>query len=235
MNDIQVLLRTHRRLETRGGHLCQVTKVFACGCMVGTAILFPLANVGDLWFRCATLSIFIITALAFHALHVEPFVRFGPFTAPLALFILLLAVLPPDSPRTELIPWLPLFIASFSLSTVAVHEIHKRHVDQEPRISLEDGPSDISIGTWSYRSAQMEAASDQESRHTLGNSTIDVFLLGLHDHQLEYPVRHDSDISLSDGSSRLPSDWDSETRSFFPRGNTSPSSTRSNDLLLGPQ
>jgi hypothetical protein len=53
MNDIRVFRRTHQRLETRGGQLCQVIKVLACGCMVGTAILFPLANVGDLWFRCA--------------------------------------------------------------------------------------------------------------------------------------------------------------------------------------
>jgi hypothetical protein len=161
--------------------------------------------------------------------------RFGPFTAPLALFILLLAVLPPGSPRTELIPWLPLFIASLSLSTLAVHEIHRRLVDRHPWSSLENGLSDISIGTWSYRSAQMEAASDRESNHTLGDSTIDVFLLGLHDHPLQYPVRHDSDISLSDGSGRLPSDWDSETRSFFPARDTRPSSTRTNDLLLRSQ
>ncbi|KAK0631976.1 hypothetical protein B0T14DRAFT_17207 [Immersiella caudata] len=236
MDHIQVILRTHRRLETRGGELCQITKVFSCGCMVGTAILFPLANVGDLWFRCATLSIFIITTLAFHALHIEPFVRFGPFTAPLALFILLLAVLPPGSPRTELIPWLPLFIASSSLSTVAIHKIHRRFVDPQPWISLEDGPSDISIGTWSCRAAQMEAASDQQSSHTLGELTIDALLLGLHDvPPLQYPERHDSDISLSDGPGRLPSDCDSETRSFFPQQNTKPSRSRSDDLLLGSQ
>ncbi|KAK0657351.1 hypothetical protein B0T16DRAFT_58664 [Cercophora newfieldiana] len=266
MNHIQVFLTSHRRLETRGGQICQVFKVFACGCMIGTAFLFPLANatVEALWFRCATLSIFIITTLAFHAIHVEPFVRFGPFTAPVALFILLLAVLPPGSPRAELIPWLPLFIAASSLSTVAIHESYMRFEDPSPRLSLEDGPSDISIGTWSYRSTQIGALSNQHSGHAQGDLAAIDALLHLQGPPFHYAQqRHDSDISLSDGSGRIPSDWDSETRSFWPDRNTQPNyhersqasvyqqgnghdemdtdhtsegeSTRSVDLLLGPQ
>jgi len=225
MDYIQNLFNSHRRLESRGGQLCQVIKVFASGCMVETAILFPLANVEALWFRCAVLSIFIITALAFHALHLEPFVRFGPFTAPLALFILLLAVLPPASPRTELIPWLPLFIASFSLFTVAIDEVHKR-LNNRPAPSVEDGLSDIPIGSWSYRSSQMETLSDQQSFRTVDDlHTIDTLLRGLHSPRIHYPPHQtaDSDISLSDGSGRVPSDWDSTTRSFFPARNIGPS------------
>lgn len=225
MDHIRALFNSQRRLESRGGQLCKVIKVFASGCMVETAILFPLANIEALWFRCAVLSIFIIAALAFHALHLEPFIRFGPFTAPLALFILLLAVLPSASPRTELIPWLPLFIASFSLSTVAVDEVHKR-LNSHSAPSVEDGLTDIPIGSWSYRSSQMETLSDEQSIRTLDDlNTIDTLLRGIHGPQLHYHPHQiaDSDISLSDGSGRAPSDWDSTTRSFFPARNKGPS------------
>jgi hypothetical protein len=100
---------------------------------------------------------------------------------------------------------------------VAVHEIYKRIADPYPQVSLEDGLSDISIGTWSYRSAQMRAFSDQQSNRTLDDlNNLDTLLYGLQGPSVHHlPRTADSDISLSDGSGRLPSDCDSETRSFF--------------------
>ncbi|KAK3310155.1 uncharacterized protein B0T15DRAFT_488845 [Chaetomium strumarium] len=120
-----------RQRQRRGGELRHAIKITACGGMIGTAVLFPLANVQGLWFRAVTLSIFTLSALAFHALHIEPFIRFGPYTAAAALVFLLVAVLSAGSSRKDLIPWLPLFIASVSLITVATHEA-SQHIGHRP-------------------------------------------------------------------------------------------------------
>src|SRR5438105_2796969 len=89
--------------------------------------------------------------------------RFGPFTVPACLLILLLFVLPAGSPRKELVPWLPLFIATSSLLPVGVHWLSKRYkvqVRSRP-VDVERG-SDYSIDTWSDRSPLPRASHDDK-------------------------------------------------------------------------
>lgn len=238
------VLDSHRHLELRGGQLCQITKTLTCGCMIGTAILFPLANTEALWFRSATLSIFLLTALAFHGLHIEPFIIFGPFTAPAALLLLLLAVLQPGPSRKELIPWLPLFIASFSLVTVAIHETSKRFKVRRRRVvsSVEDGRS----STWS--SDRSVVPRDRSRPPSQSNRRNPLYFAHA------WPPSHyshrtgDSELALSDvpalGGCR--SEWDPDTQGFFTGGDDSPvhgqhhqpvsedGSTDSRHALLGP-
>ncbi|KAK1752379.1 hypothetical protein QBC47DRAFT_55878 [Echria macrotheca] len=216
MGAVSSALASGRRLESPAGS-SWITKVLVPGCMVETALMFPLANIEAPWFRAATLSIFIITELAFMGLHADSFVRFGPFTVPPCLLILLLFVLPAGSPRKELVPWLPLFIATSSLLPVVVHGLSKRYkVQARTRpVDVERG-SNYSIDTWSGRSSLPRASHDQPGRPP--SQPHDSVLFGCpgrpssrYSHQTG-----DSDVGLSDVSGRAQSDWDSQTRGFFP-------------------
>ncbi|KAK0731641.1 hypothetical protein B0H67DRAFT_81417 [Lasiosphaeris hirsuta] len=199
-------------------------KTLTCGCMIGTAILFPLANALALWFRAATLSIFILTGLAFHGLHTEPFVEFGPFTVPLALLILVLSVLPAGSPRAELVPWLPLFIAFTSLFTVAVHEVSRRFSVRRRTIVLMDDFSGVSIDTLGNRSGEVGTfINGRHSRPAAESSHFDPLYYSQNGPPSHYSRRTgDSEISLSGGVEEARSDWDSMTRGFFPRNQNRP-------------
>jgi len=53
MEHIHAPLSSHSRLELCGGRVFQIAKVVAGVIMVETAILFPLANISALWFKCA--------------------------------------------------------------------------------------------------------------------------------------------------------------------------------------
>jgi len=70
----------------------------------------------------------------------------------------------------------------------------------------------------------MRALSDQQAGGLLGDlNGLDALLHGLQGPPPHYPHRtYESDISLSDGSGRFQSDWDSDTRSFFPDRNIQP-------------
>ncbi|KAK3341751.1 hypothetical protein B0T25DRAFT_352318 [Lasiosphaeria hispida] len=210
-------------------------KTLTCGCMIGTAILFPLANTLALWFRAVTLSIFILTGLAFHGLHPEPFVKFGPFTAPLALLILVLSVLPASSPRAEIVPWLPLFIAFTSLLTVAVHELSKRFSVRRRANVLRDELSGVSIDTLSNGS--VEAGTGDDGPRNLPPAESNRFE-SLYYSQNGPPSHYsrrtgDSEISLSDRVGQAPSDWDSITRGFFP-GNQDRPATEQQEHVHAP-
>lgn len=56
--------------------------------------------------------------------HADLPVRFGPYTSLVALFVLLLVVLPGGpSNKRDIIPWLPLYVVFACLLTAAIHEI----------------------------------------------------------------------------------------------------------------
>ncbi|KAK4129526.1 hypothetical protein N657DRAFT_80941 [Parathielavia appendiculata] len=210
-------LSFHRQQQHRDQELRHVFKVMACGCMIGTGILFPLANVEGFQFRALTLSIFIISALGFHALYLQPFIRFGPFTAAAALFFLLVAVVGAGSSRTDLIPWLPLFIASLSLITVAIYEI-SQHVGPAPLSFTAGEPlSGISIDTLSERSSR--TMSTQRGVQTSLESNRNDSLLFAH-HGPPSRTSHRTatditDITLSIVEGYCRPEWDPQTRSYF--------------------
>ncbi|KAK4105813.1 hypothetical protein N658DRAFT_134217 [Parathielavia hyrcaniae] len=210
-------LPVHRHQQRRNHEVRHVFKVMACGCMIGTAILFPLANVEGFRFRAVTLSVFIISALGFHALYPQPFVQYGPLTAAAALFFLLVAVLGAGSSRSDLIPWLPLFAASLSLITVVVYEISE-HVEPEPLSCAAGEPlSGISVDTLS------ESCSRTMSSHFGPQTPLETNrhdrLLFIHQgpssttsHRTATDI---TDITLSSVEGYCRPEWDAQTRSHF--------------------
>ncbi|KAK0617955.1 hypothetical protein B0T17DRAFT_475001, partial [Bombardia bombarda] len=200
--------------------LRRFSKIMSCGSMIGTAILFPLANTGGIWFRAVTISIFIPMALIFHALQYERFVRFGPYTAPVALFLLLLAVLPADSSREELVPWLPLFIVSLSLTTVAIDKASQHLGSPRSLVAFKrdvDELSGVSIDSWSDCSA--EALSDlYEHRPPSESYRFNPIFFGRHGPSSQcsqWTGSSASVICLSDVMGQRQADWDPLTQTFF--------------------
>ncbi|KAJ9164593.1 hypothetical protein NKR19_g1237 [Coniochaeta hoffmannii] len=100
MEDMEIL-ESHRRLSGRHHRICYIGKIISAGSMIGTALLFPFTYGGELPLHALMLAIFSLSLLVFVALHLEPFIRIGPYTAPMALFILLFLVLPGGSGGTE--------------------------------------------------------------------------------------------------------------------------------------
>ncbi|KAK4251967.1 hypothetical protein C7999DRAFT_27655 [Corynascus novoguineensis] len=202
----------------RSQELRRIIKIIAYGGMIGTAILYPLANAGGLLFRSLTLSIFILSGLGFHALHPEPFIRFGPFTAAAALALLLVAVLANPAGRTNLIPWLPLFIALVSLITIVINDISRRDRVRTPSFRVEDEFSWPSTDAWSNHSLRTMSTPQQPPS---------VFESNRHDHLLfagdgppslasQRTGTTVSDITLSSVPPQIRSGWDARTRVFFP-------------------
>ncbi|OIW34524.1 hypothetical protein CONLIGDRAFT_7902 [Coniochaeta ligniaria NRRL 30616] len=145
------VLESYRRIEGRYHHACQVGKILSAGGMIGTALLFPIAHVDGLPFRALTLTIFALSLITFLALHLEPFIRYGRYTAALALFILLVVVLPGGpSNKSDIIPWLPLYVVFACLLTAAIHDIPFRitryqypvvpQVYRDPEFALSSAP-----------------------------------------------------------------------------------------------
>jgi hypothetical protein len=66
---------THSPQTFQGERFRDAAKVAACGIMIGSALLFPLANTEESWFRVATLASFLFSAPSFIVLHLEPFIR----------------------------------------------------------------------------------------------------------------------------------------------------------------
>ncbi|KAL2154895.1 hypothetical protein VTH82DRAFT_3571 [Thermothelomyces myriococcoides] len=204
--------QTPRKQELRHG-----IQIMTCGGMIGTSVLFPLANIQGLWFRASTLSIFIITALVFAALRLEPLVRYGRFTVPVCLAILLLAVLAAGSTREGLIPWLPLFIASVSLITVTIDDVLRRIKRQSPSFSgdgVRSWASTEACSNYSLRSMSTEP----QSQSTLGSTQNDRLLFARYGPPSRMSQRTDTigtDITLSGVAPQFRPHWDVQTRSCF--------------------
>ena len=125
----------------------------------------------------------------------------------MALLILLLSILPAGSNRKELVPWLPLFIATYGLATVALHEVSLRFHNGQSPVSLEDGPSEMSIRAWNLGAARPRA---------FRGTRLDSLLFGRYGPSSHHSRQTgDSEFHLSDVSGRCQSDWDSVTRHFF--------------------
>lgn len=133
----------------------------------------------------------------------------------MAFLILLLVVLPPGAPRKDIAPWLPLFIASSSLSTVAIYEFSQRYRIRQRLPSPEDGRSDYSIGTWSGPSTRRGASSDgQSSRRP--SEIDDRFLYGQYGPSSHYSGHSgDSQLTLSGLPGQPRPHWDATTQRFF--------------------
>jgi hypothetical protein len=144
--------------------------------------------------------------------------RFGPFTVAAALVFLLVAVLSAGSSRRELIPWLPLFMASVSLMTVAIHEI-AQHVGSRPlSVGAEDAYTGASIEAWSERSLRT-LSTRPSPPPLLESSRGDPLYFERHGppSRLSHRTGADAtDISLSSVVAQRRPDWDAETRSYFP-------------------
>ncbi|KAK4185535.1 hypothetical protein QBC35DRAFT_301595 [Podospora australis] len=212
----------HGQLPAQARKVRDTVKIVACGSMIGTAILFPLAYNEGLSFRTVTLSIFIITGLTFHALHLEPFVRFGPITAAIALLFLLVAVVSggPAS-RKDLVPWLPLFIAASSLLTVAFHEVSKK-LEPPPLSVTADNEIEftgVSVDTASERSFQTESLGQPRNDLDFEPNRIDSLYFAHHDGPSSRYSRgsgsNGSEISLSSITGQAQPHWDNMTRTYF--------------------
>jgi len=144
--------------------------------------------------------------------------RFGPFTAAAALVLLFLAVLAAGPSRKELTPWLPLFIASLSLITVAIYEI-SRHIGPCPlSVSADDEFSGVSIDTGSERSLRT-LSTQQSPQQLLESNRMDPLYFDRHGPPSRSSHRTGTDgteISLSGVVAQRRSEWDAHTQSYFP-------------------
>jgi len=123
----------------------------------------------------------------------------------------LLAVLSPGAPRKDIVPWLPLFIASTSLSTVAIHEFSQRYRIQKRLPSPEDGRSD----TWSRPSTRRGASSDGRSSRRLSEIN-NRLCYGQYGPSSHYSGQSgDSELTLSGLPGQPRPHWDATTQSFF--------------------
>ncbi|KAK4111932.1 hypothetical protein N656DRAFT_790084 [Canariomyces notabilis] len=213
------------RPRSPANDLRHALKVMSCGGMIGTAILFPLANAEGLPFRFVTLAIFVITALAFHALHLQPFVRFGPFTAAVAILLLIVAVLSSGSSRKELIPWLPLFIVASSLITVALHKMAQHMAPGRLSIAAnsECDFSGVSIGERSELSLRT-ILSPQAPVPALESNRFNPLYFGRYGPSSRTSQRTTTTgtgLSLSSVEGQVQPHWDSSIRRFFAQ-DTSP-------------
>ncbi|KAL2144159.1 hypothetical protein VTI28DRAFT_9534 [Corynascus sepedonium] len=202
----------------RGQELRRPIKIVAYGGMIGTAILYPLANAGGPLFRSLTLSIFILCGLGFHALHPEPFIRFGRFTAAAAVTLLLVAVLANPAARNDLIPWLPLFIALVSLITIVINDFSRRGRVRTPSFRAEDEFSWPSTDAWSDHSLRTMSTQQRPPSVLESNRHNRLFFARDGPPSLA-PQRTGttvSDITLSSVLPQIRSCWDAPTRRFFP-------------------
>ncbi|KAH6853678.1 hypothetical protein B0I37DRAFT_349099 [Chaetomium sp. MPI-CAGE-AT-0009] len=181
---------TYTRQKPRSEAFRDAAKIAACGIMVGSALVFPLANTEASWFRAV----------------------FGRFTAPVALTLLLVAVLAIGPSRTDLIPWLPLFAVVLSLITVVIHDISQHVGDAECEFS------GVSIDTESNRSLR-----------TISTQPRAPVPLESNRHNSLYFDRHGppsttslqtwtdgTEITLTGVVGQRREHWDDQTQSYFP-------------------
>lgn len=141
--------------------------------------------------------------------------RLGAFTGAVALALLLVAVLWGGSASKELVPWLPLFIAFLSLTTVAVHKV-SHHPEARPLIdSVEHGFPGLSIDTWDDGSSRTGSDPEVPQPPTESNRQ-DSLYFALCGPPSRCSQRTGTDLSLSSVVGQCRSHWDAQTRSHFP-------------------
>ncbi|KAK0658936.1 hypothetical protein QBC41DRAFT_50657 [Cercophora samala] len=191
-------------------------KILSCGGMIGTSILFPLANGEGNSFRTITLILFIITAIAFHAIYTEPFIRSGPSTAPVALVLLLLVVIAAGHTRKDLVPWLPLFVTAWSLVTLMINK-HMATASQHLSISADYPFTGVTIDTETERSFRSMSSRDRRQPEFESNRHNPLYF-GRHGPSSRYSQRTStisSDISLSSVPAQRRDHWDDYTQAYF--------------------
>ncbi|VBB72404.1 Putative protein of unknown function [Podospora comata] len=191
-------------------------KILSCGGMIGTSILFPLANGEGNSFRTITLILFIITAIAFHAIYTEPFIRSGPSTAPVALVLLLLVVIAAGPTRKDLVPWLPLFVTAWSLVTLMINK-HMATASTHLSISADYPFTGVTIGAATERSFRSMSSQDRRQPQFESNRQNPLYF-GRHGPPSRYSQRTStmsSDISLSSMPAQRQEHWDPHTQAFF--------------------
>ena len=144
--------------------------------------------------------------------------RFGSFTAAAALFLLLVSVLAAGSSRQELIPWLPLFIASLSLITVAIYDISQR-MGPRPLCNAEDDYlTGVSIDARSDTSLRT-MSTHQRPLPPPDSNRLDSLYFARHGPSSRSSHRtgtNVTEISLSSVVAQCRPQWDVQTKSYFP-------------------
>ncbi|KAK4172487.1 hypothetical protein QBC36DRAFT_314771 [Triangularia setosa] len=202
--------------HARDQNLRSKAKILSCGGMIGTSILFPLANGEGNSFRTITLILFIIAAVSFHTIYTEPFIRCGPSTAPVALVLLLLVVISSGPSRKDLVPWLPLFVTAWSLVTLMISK-HMATASQHLSISADYPFTGVTIGTETERSFRSMSSHDRRQPEFETNRQNPLYF-ERHGPSSRYSQRTNtisSDISLSSVPARLQDHWDDHTRAYF--------------------
>ncbi|KAK4199093.1 hypothetical protein QBC40DRAFT_85930 [Triangularia verruculosa] len=191
-------------------------RIVSCGGMIGMAFLFPLASTEGPSFRTITLFAFILSALAFHSVYSEPFIRCGPSTAPVALILLLLVVFSAGPSKKDLVPWLPLFVTAWSLVTLMINK-HMVMASHHLSISADypfAGVSTDRATEYSFRSMSSQDRNQTEFESNRHNPLY----FGRHGPSSRYSQRtgtFSSDISLSSVPARLQEHWDDHTMAYF--------------------
>ncbi|KAK0734107.1 hypothetical protein B0T26DRAFT_610740, partial [Lasiosphaeria miniovina] len=192
------------------------SKILSAGSMIGSAILFPLAHAEGLWFRAVTLSIFVLTAVVFHGLHIRPFVRIGPYSVPVMLVLLLLAVLAGGPSKTDLVPWMPLFIVCSSLVTVGIYELTERPCPCGRNVETPDEFSGVSVDSWSDDPFRAAFGSQKRRPPSQSNRFNPLYFARCGPSSQYYAETEagSSDISLS-STGQCRAHWDPLTRGYF--------------------
>lgn len=145
--------------------------------------------------------------------------RFGPYTVPIALLLLLLAVLPAGPSRKDLIPWLPLFIVFCSLGTVAIDKASNNLRLRRGGEFVPDELSGVSFDSWSDHT--FPTASDRRGRRPPSQSNrLHPIYFGRYgpSSQYSHPSRSESDITLGGVVGQIRQTWDTQTRGYFDTG-----------------
>ncbi|KAK4240006.1 hypothetical protein C8A03DRAFT_13625, partial [Achaetomium macrosporum] len=153
-----------------------------------------------------------------HTLHIEPFIRFGPYTAAAALVFLLVAALSAGPSRKDLIPWLPLFIASLSLITVATYEVSQLTGHRPVSVVAEDELSMASIDRWSGCSRRTLSTLPGPLPWFESNRRNPLYFArgGPSSRTSHRTNTNATDISLSSVEGQFRPHWDALTQSLFP-------------------
>ncbi len=140
---------------------------------------------------------------------------FGPFTAAAGLVLLFFVVLAAPPPRQDFIPWLPLFIASVSLTTVVIYRISQQMGPRPLSVAAEDDFSGVSVdagGGPSFRSLSTQRGPPSESYRNQSH------FFARHGPSSRTSYRTDTDtsgISLAGVAGQVQPQWDPLTRSYF--------------------
>jgi hypothetical protein len=159
--------------------------------------------------------------------------RLGAYTVAVALLFLLLVVIHAGSARKELIQWLPLFIISWSLATVAIYKALGYHSPHQGAVVEGAELSRVVIDSSSDHS--FRTLSDQQSHPTPSESNrLNPLYFAHHGPSSRCSRRTESgdsdvSISLSGVGGRPQPHWDLRTATFFPGENIGPETDSSGE------